>query len=165
MRESPSMTRLFYMGYCSHRPLVLLRRGNDFVVIRSAEGSRMGDQLGGFVFCLAVHPAYVEINDACPNVIFQAATDDLRSYARDPYDIVDSFPIAAAALMKHAGVRLNVSKSKILLAPSAPELDPSRVPDGVQLVVMARLLLGQRLELTISSEVMQWRSLRQMQRN
>jgi hypothetical protein len=142
MRESPSMTRLFYMGYCSHRPLVLLRRGNDFVVIRSAEGSRMGDQLGGFVFCLAVHPAYVEINDACPNVIFQAATDDLRSYARDPYDIVDSFPIAAAALMKHAGVRLNVSKSKILLAPSAPELNPSRVPNGVQLVRDGTIVVG-----------------------
>jgi hypothetical protein len=27
------------MGYCSHAPLVLMRRGNSFAVLRSSEGA------------------------------------------------------------------------------------------------------------------------------
>ena len=42
----------------------------------------MGDKFGSFVYCLTVHPAYLEIMDRCPNVIVQAATDDLKGYAR-----------------------------------------------------------------------------------
>jgi hypothetical protein len=47
--------------YCSHSPLVLMRLGKSFAVLLSQEGARMGDQFGSFVYCLTVHPAYVEI--------------------------------------------------------------------------------------------------------
>jgi hypothetical protein len=63
-------THLFWIGYCSHAPLVLMRRGKDFDVLRSAKGSRMGDKFGSFAFDLAVHPAYLEIQAACPLVVF-----------------------------------------------------------------------------------------------
>ena len=132
LRQCPHMARLFWMGYCSHAPLVLMRRGNEFVVLRSAEGARMGDKFGSFAFDLAVHPAYLEIQAACPSVVFQAATDDLKSYARDPLDLCRMFPIASAALEKHAGLRLNQSKSAILLAAGHADLAPEDVPDGVE---------------------------------
>jgi hypothetical protein len=74
----PHLLKLFWMGYCSHSPAVLLRRGNDFTVLWSAEGSRMGDKFGSLGFCLAVQPAFLEIQAACPNVRLAAATDDLR---------------------------------------------------------------------------------------
>ena len=136
------MTRLFWMGYCSHAPLVLMRRGNDFVVLRSAEGSRMGDKFGSFAFDLAVHPAYLEIQATCPSVVFQAATDDLKSYARDPLDLCRMFPIASAAIEKHAGVRFNPAKSAILLAAGHADLDPADVPEGVQIKRDGTVVVG-----------------------
>jgi hypothetical protein len=90
----------------------------------------MGDKFGSFVYCLTVHPAYLEIMDRCPNVIVQAATDDLKGYARDPLDLCRMFPIAAEALERHAGVRPNVDKSAILLPPGTPDPDVSRLPHG-----------------------------------
>ena len=51
----------------------------------------MGDKFGSFAFDLAVHPAYLEIQAACPSVVFQAATDDLKCYARDPLDLYKMF--------------------------------------------------------------------------
>ena len=90
----------------------------------------MGDKFGSFVYCLTVHPAYLEIMDRCPNVIVQAATDDLKGYARDPLDLCRMFPIAAEALERHAGVRLNVDKSAILLPPGIPDPDVNRLPHG-----------------------------------
>jgi hypothetical protein len=142
LRECPHMARLFWMGYCSHAPLVLMRRGNDFVVLHSAEGSRMGDKFGSFAFDLAVHPAYLEIQAACPSVVFQAATDDLKSYARDPLDLCRMFPIASAALEKHAGVRFNPAKSAILLAAGHADLDPADVPEGVQIKRDGTVVVG-----------------------
>ena len=106
-KQCPHMTRLFWMGYCSHAPLVLMRRGMEFTVLRSAEGSRISDKFGSFAFDLAVHPAYLEIQAACPSVVFQAATDDLKCYARDPLDLCKMFPIASTALATHVGLRLN----------------------------------------------------------
>ena len=142
LRQCPHMARLFWMGYCSHAPLVLMRRDNEFVVLRSAEGARMGDKFGSFAFDLAVHPAYLEIQAACPSVVFQAATDDLKSYARDPLDLRRTFPIASAALEKHAGLRLNQSKSAILLAAGHADLAPEDVPDGVEIKRDGTVVVG-----------------------
>ena len=136
--QCPHMTRLVWMGYCSHAPLVLMRRGMEFTVLRSAEGSRMGDKFGSFAFDLAVHPAYLEIQAACPSVVFQAATDDLKCYARDPLDLCKMFPIASAALATHVGLRLSQSKSAILLAAGQADLDPADVPVVSCSSVMAR---------------------------
>jgi hypothetical protein len=129
-RECPHMTRLFWMGYCSHSPLVLMRLGKSFAVLLSQEGARMGDKFGSFVYCLTEHPAYVEIMERCPNVLVQAATDDLKGYARDPLDLCQMFPIAAEALERHAGVRLNIEKSAILLPRGVPNPDVDRLPAG-----------------------------------
>ena len=93
----------------------------------------MGDKLGSFAFCLAVHPAYVEVKAKCPNVVLQAATDDLKGYARDPHDLLAMFPVAADALRKHAGVVINPSKSAVLLAKGHPDLDAELIPDGVDI--------------------------------
>ena len=82
--------------------------------------------------------------------------------ARDPYDIVNTFPIAAASLRKHADIRLNVSKSKILLVRSAPDLDPSRVPDGIDVV---QTWWVQQLDQIILSELMPWQLLRRSLRS
>jgi hypothetical protein len=140
VRNCPSWTRLFWMGYCSHRPLVLLRRGSDFEVLRSSEGSRQGCKFGSFVFCLTVQPAYSEVDAAFPGVIFRAATDDLKSFARDPADIIATFPAIASALHRHAGITLNVSKSKVLLPPGVPDID--RIPDGVQVLREGTIVVG-----------------------
>ena len=108
----------------------LMRLGKSFAVLLSQEGARMGDKFGSFVYCLTVHPAYVEIMERCPNVLVQAATDDLKGYARDPLDLCQMFPIAAEALERHAGVRLNVEKSAILLPRGVPDPDVDRLPAG-----------------------------------
>ena len=71
-------------------------------MLSSAEGSRMGDKFGSFAFCLA-HSAYLETQAACPNVIVQAATDDLKGYAVDPADLCGFYIAAEKALLKHAG--------------------------------------------------------------
>ena len=131
-KQCPHMTRLFWMGYCSHAPLVLMRRGMEFTVLRSAEGSRMGDKFGSFAFDLAVHSAYLEIQAACPSVVFQAATDDLKCYARDPLDLCSPSP-ALLSRLSHIGLRPNQSKSAILLAAGQADLEPADVPDGVVL--------------------------------
>jgi hypothetical protein len=55
----------------------------------------MGDKFGSFAFDLAVHPAYLEIQAACPSVVFQAATDDLKCYARDRWTCVRFSPSPA----------------------------------------------------------------------
>ena len=129
-RECPHMTRLFWMGYCSHSPLVLMRLGKSFAVLHSQEGARMGDKFGSFVYCLTVHPAYIEIMERCPSVVVQAATDDLKGYARDPLDLCRMLPIAAEALERHAGVKLNVDKSAILLPRGVSDPDVTRLPPG-----------------------------------
>lgn len=129
-RECPHMTRLFWMGYCSHSPLVLMRLGKSFAVLHSQEGARMGDKFGSFVYCLTVHPAYIEIMERCPSVVVQAATDDLKGYARDPLDLCRMLPIAAEALERHAGVKLNVDKSAILLPRGVSDPDATRLPPG-----------------------------------
>ena len=49
LRECPHMARLFWMGYCSHSPLVLMRLAGSFAVLLSQEGARMGDKFGSFV--------------------------------------------------------------------------------------------------------------------
>jgi hypothetical protein len=142
MRECPSWTRLFWMGYCSHQPLVLLRCGNDFEVLRSSEGSRQGCKFGSFVFCLTVQPAYCEVDAAFPGVVFRAATDDLKSFAREPADIIATFPAIASALHRHAGITLNVNKSKVLLPPGVPDIDSDRIPDGVQVLREGTIVVG-----------------------
>jgi hypothetical protein len=142
MRECPHMARLFWLGYCSHAPLVLMRRGNEFVVLLSQEGSRMGDKFGSFAFCLAVHPAYLEIQRRCPTVTLQAATDDLKGYAQDPHDLCNMFLVAAEALERHAGVRLNTAKSAILLPPSQPAPQLELLPAGSALAGDGALLIG-----------------------
>jgi hypothetical protein len=43
------MARLFWMGYCSHSPLVLMRLAGSFAVLLSQEGALMGDKFGSFV--------------------------------------------------------------------------------------------------------------------
>ena len=128
----PHMSRLFWMGYCSHAPLVLMRRGNSFAVLRSSEGARMGDKFGSFAFDLVVHPAYVELKSQFTDIVFQAATDDLKSYARDPRSLCAMFPVAAAVLLRHAGVTLNQAKSAILLHPARVDFDPGDIPVGVE---------------------------------
>jgi hypothetical protein len=115
LRECPHMARLFWMGYCSHSPLVLMRLAGSFAVLLSQEGARMGDKFGSFVYCLAVHPAYMAIRRRCPNVVIQAATDDIKGFARDPADLCRMFLVAAEELERHAGVCLNKDKSGILL--------------------------------------------------
>jgi hypothetical protein len=66
----------------------------------------MGDKFGSFVYCLAVHPAYMAIRRRCPNVVIQAATDDIKGFARDPADLCRMFLVAAEELERHAGVCL-----------------------------------------------------------
>jgi hypothetical protein len=44
-KECPHMARLFWMGYCSHSPLVLMRLGKSFAVLLSQERARMGGQV------------------------------------------------------------------------------------------------------------------------
>ena len=143
-RNCPSMTRLFWMGYCSHAPLVLMRRGSDFVVMLSSEGSRMGDKFGSFAFCLAVHPAYLAIQSRCPNVVLQAATDDLKGYARDPADLVALFAVAREELRNHAGITLNADKSAILLAPGTPAPVDAHgtAPEGIEFLVEGTIVVG-----------------------
>ena len=130
LRDCPHMGRLFWMGYCSHSSLVLMRRGRQFAVLHSQEGSRMGDKFGSFAYCLAVHPAYLAIQARCPRVVFNAATDDLKCYARDPVDLCNMFPVAAEELERHASVTLNASKSGILLAPGVADPALDRLPEG-----------------------------------
>ena len=139
-RECPHMLHLFWMGYCSHAPAVLMRRGNDFVILWSKEGARMGDKFGSFAFCLAVHPAYLEIQTRCPNVMLQAATDDLKGYAKDPDDLVKFFPIAQEALLNHAGVYLNPDKSAILLPPGTAT--PEALPESVKIKRDGTIIVG-----------------------
>ena len=70
----------------------------------------------------------------CPNVVLQAATDDLKGYARDPRDLLlATFPVVADAMRKHAGVVINPSKSAILLAKGHAGLDAELVPAGVEI--------------------------------
>jgi len=58
--------------------------------------------------------------------VFNAATDDLKCYARDPIDLCNMFPVAAEELERHASVTLNASKSGILLAPTLRWIDSLR---------------------------------------
>ena len=51
-------------------------------------------------------------------------------YACDQLDLCHMFPIAAEALERHAGVKLNVDKSAILLARGVPDPDVARLPAG-----------------------------------
>ena len=102
----------------------------------------MGDKFGSFAFCLAVHPAYLEIKRRCPNVVFQAATDDLEGYARDPLDLAAMFPIAAEALQRHASVVINPTKSAILLPQGHRGLDASQVPEGVEIKRDGTIVVG-----------------------
>ncbi len=62
-------------------------------------------------------PSYFEIQAACPSVVFQAATDDLKCYARDLLDLCKMFPIAKF-VQDHllAIVRLDVRKIEALSA-------------------------------------------------
>jgi hypothetical protein len=107
-----------------------MRLGKSFAVLHSQEGARMGDKFGSFVYCLTVHPAYIEIMERCPSVVVQAATDDLKGYARDPLELCRMLPIAAEALERHAGVKLNVDKSAILLPRGVSDPDVTRLPPG-----------------------------------
>ena len=52
------------------------------------------------------------------------------------------FPIASAALEKHAGLRLNQSKSAILLAAGHADLAPEDVPDGVEIKRDGTVVVG-----------------------
>jgi hypothetical protein len=52
------------------------------------------------------------------------------------------FPIASAALEKHAGVRFNPAKSAILLAAGHADLDPVDVPEGVQIKRDGTVVVG-----------------------
>ena len=52
------------------------------------------------------------------------------------------FPIASAALEKHAGLRLNQSKSAILLAAGHADLAPEDVPDGVEVRRDGTMVVG-----------------------
>ena len=90
----------------------------------------MGDTFGSFAYCLAVHPAYLAIQARCPRVVFNAATDDLKCYARDPVDLCNMFPVAAEELERHASVTLNASKSGILIAPGVADPALDRLPEG-----------------------------------
>jgi hypothetical protein len=101
----------------------------------------MGDKFGSFAFDLAVHPAYLEIQAACPSVVFQAATDDLKCYARDPLDLCSPSP-ALLSRLSHIGLRPNQSKSAILLAAGQADLEPADVPDGVVLKRDGTLVVG-----------------------
>ncbi len=93
----------------------------------------MGDKFGSFAYCLAVHPAYLAIQARCPRVVFNAATDDLKCYARDPIDLCNMFPVAAEELERHASVTLIASKSGILLAPGVADPALDRLPEGSSL--------------------------------
>ena len=63
-----------------------MRLAGSFAVLLSQEGARMGDKFGSFVYCLTVHPACMVIRRRCPNIGIQAATDDIKGFARDPAD-------------------------------------------------------------------------------
>ena len=80
------MARRFWMGFCSHSPLLFMRLFGSFAVLFSQEGARMGDKFGSFVYCLTVHPACMVIRRRCPNIGIQAATDEIKGFARDPAD-------------------------------------------------------------------------------
>ena len=104
-----------------------------------------------------MHPAYLEIQapQRAPRSSSRPQTDNLKCYARDPLDLCKMFPIASAALATHLGLRLNQSKSAILLAAGQADLDPADVPDGVVLKrdgTSSVLLLA----LTSSSRITFW---------
>ena len=146
----PHLAKLFWMGYCSHVPLVFMQRGRDFAVLHSREGSRMGDQFA-WLLCLLLGCAtglYRAIAQRCPTVSFQAATDDLKCYAEHPLDLCRMFPIAAEELKRHANITLNANKSAILLTPSHQDIAAAALPEGCFLVDGALLLHdGHRVEL------------------
>ena len=94
-KQCPHMTRLFWMGYCSHAPLVLMRHGMESAVLRSAEGSRMGDKFGSFALKSSTSRCtpLTSRSRQRASVVFQAATNDLKCYGRDPLDLCKMFPI------------------------------------------------------------------------
>jgi hypothetical protein len=139
-RECGALLKLFWMGYCSHAPLVLFRTGGKMVVLTSEQGSRMGCCLGNFGFCLAVQPAYNAIKVRCPRVVLKAATDDLVGAARDPVDVLEFFTVAAEELKQHAGITCNSAKSELLLHKDA--VAPEGMPENIKISRTGMIIVG-----------------------
>jgi hypothetical protein len=143
--ECPALNSLFNTFYALDS-VCLFKLDEDFKVIWSTEGSRMGCVLGSLGFDLTVKAIYKFVADAYPGVVTKALTDDFTLAIPPPrvsgvsladtYKQVKSIFLEVAKKSKEiAGLELNFSKCHLL------------VPEGLDPPMKADMPKGTSIEL------------------
>ena len=151
-RRCPALTGVFNLFYALDSPC-LFKVGDEYRVIMSTEGSRMGCTMGSFGFDLTVQDIYEAVRARFPMAVCKALTDDF-SFAIKPSDdeienLEETYQVVGNCLESiateskaRANLDLVPSKCNLLLtarASSLPPPSPSSLRGGVNVVTGLRL--------------------------
>ena len=101
--------KMFQLEYGNPSELLLFNGGKYYKSIWSQRGTRQGSALGGFFFCVLLHPALVELELKFPNVRIYAYCDDVTLTSHNKEDLVRAY-FLFKSLCGPLGLTFNASK-------------------------------------------------------
>ena len=100
---------IFALEYGSPSELLYFANKKHHTTIMSETGTRQGSSLGGFYFCLVMHPILRAVQDKFPNIRVYAYIDDVTLTGNDPKKLAAAFHFMRAECIK-VDLRFNGEK-------------------------------------------------------
>ncbi|KAL0206514.1 hypothetical protein P9112_001821 [Eukaryota sp. TZLM1-RC] len=107
LQYMPELIPYFQSTYCTYSNLHF---GNN--ILSSSSGLKQGDPLGPLLFCLAIHPISVQIQEMFPSLKMIAYMDDVVLIG--DLNIVKKATVCFKELFTKIGLRLNLLKCVLL---------------------------------------------------
>ncbi|KAL0209092.1 hypothetical protein P9112_011679 [Eukaryota sp. TZLM1-RC] len=121
LQYMPELIPYFQSTYCTYSNLHF---GNN--ILSSSSGVKQGDPLGPLLFCLAIHPILLQIQEMFPSLKMIAYMDDVVLIG--DLNIVKKATVCFKELFTNIGLRLNLLKC-VLLSNSPV----STIIDGIEI--------------------------------
>ena len=101
--------RIFFLEYGATSDLLFFDGGKLYERIPSQRGTRQGSTLGGFFFCVVLHPVLKELADKFPEIRIYAYMDDVTMTGKDPEELARAF-FLFRDLCRPLGLEFNAKK-------------------------------------------------------
>lgn len=133
--------RMFQFEYGDHSELLFFSSGAYYNSVWSQRGTRQGSALGGFFFCVVLHPALVELERAFPTVRVYAYCDDVTLTSHNADDLVRAY-FLFKRLCQPLGLRFNPAKCEWYGGLACAVIPAELLQEGVKEVKGCIKILG-----------------------